>query len=222
MFNKFLLLSYFIALPALANFNISPISISLSVGEKSGSYTLENLSQRKAAYQIQAVTREIFSNGEENLKETKLIRIFPSKIILSPGQKKRFKVIYLGKKNIAKEQSFRVLFNSLDLDVSDSLKTTGVITKYNFATTFYVTPKDAEADLNTHIVKKNNRYQLQLKNLGSKHIILRNWKLDLVNNQAKQRYSGDLPDVNILAGNELYIPLTGISGQYQTANIVIQ
>ncbi|MDP5253140.1 MULTISPECIES: hypothetical protein [unclassified Vibrio] len=222
MFNKFLLLSYFIALPALANFNISPISISLSVGEKSGSYTLENLSQRKAAYQIQAVTREIFSNGEENLQETKLIRVFPSKIILSPGQKKRIKVIYLGKKNIAKEQSFRVLFNSLDLDVSDSLKTTGVITKYNFATTFYVTPKDAEADLNTHIVKKNNRYQLQLKNRGSKHIILRNWKLDLVNNQAKQRYSGDLPDVNILAGNELYIPLTGISGQYQTANIVTQ
>ncbi len=222
MFNKLLLLSYFIALPVLANFNISPISISLSVGEKSGSYTLENLSQRKAAYQIQAVTREIFSNGEENLQETKLIRVFPSKIILSPGQKKRIKVIYLGKKNIAKEQSFRVLFNSLDLDVSDSLKTTGVITKYNFATTFYVTPKDAEADLNTHIVKKNNRYQLQLKNLGSKHIILRNWKLDLVNNQAKQRYSGDLPDVNILAGNELYIPLTGISGQYQTANIVTQ
>lgn len=222
MFNKLLLLSYFIALPVLANFNISPLSISLSVGEKSGSYTLENLSQRKAAYQIKAVTREILSNGEEDLQATKLIRVFPSKIILSPGQKKRIKVIYLGKKNIAKEQSFRVLFNSLDLDVSDSQKKTGVITKYNFATTFYVTPKDAEADLNTHIVKKNNRYQLQLKNSGSKHIILRNWKLDLVNNQVKQRYSGDLPDVNILAGNELYIPLTGISGQYQAANIVIQ
>lgn len=223
MLNKLLIFGYFFTLPALANFNISPLSISLTVGEKSGSYTLENLSQRKAAYEIYPVTREILNNGEEKLQTTKLIRIFPSKIILDSGQKKRIKVLYLGKRNIDKEQSFRVLFNSLDLDIDDQEgEAAQVRTKFNFATTFYITPKDASADLNSHVVKKNNRYQLQLKNSGNKHIILRNWKVELVNGQSKHTYSGELPDVNVLAGNELYIPLSGLSGQYQAANIITQ
>ncbi len=139
-----------------ANFNISPLSQSINTKQKSASYTLENLTNQKAAYSIEVSTRTLNSAGEEIRDKTKEIRVFPSKIILEPNQKKRIKVIYLGQRNIVQEKAFRVVFMQLDRDVSES-EQRGLNAKFNFHTAFYVTPKDAEPDLNSTISQSDSR-----------------------------------------------------------------
>lgn len=209
------------ACPVLANFNISPLTVSLGVKEKSASFTLENLSSERAAYEIVATTRRIAIDGEEQREATKLLRAFPSKIILESGQKKRIKVVYLGKRNLTSEQAFRVLFQSLDIDVSKQQEQS-VKTKYNFATALYVTPDEAKAKLISTLVEQGQGYILQLKNAGNKHIVLTDWKLELSSQQGSTQYEGTLPDINVLADSEVHIPLNRVQGRYDQAQVLLQ
>ncbi|MBA5760813.1 fimbria/pilus periplasmic chaperone [Vibrio sp. 404] len=202
-----------------ANFNISPLSQTISTKQKSASYTLENLTDRKAAYVVKVATRTINSMGEELREETKEIRVFPSKIILEPQQKKRIKVIYLGKRNIEQEKAFRVVFMQLDRDVTESEKSE-LNAKFNFHTAFYVTPKNAEARLNANLTQGNEGPQLALANRGNKHIILQDWKLKLTSGEQSVIYDQPLPDINMLANSKVFIPLSSKANSYDLAEIV--
>ena len=205
---------------AQANFNISPLSQSITVKEKSASYTLENLTDRKAAYQIHVAKRLLDPAGEEVREPTKELRVFPSKIILEPNQKKRIKVIYLGKKNISLEKSFRVVFMQLDRNVSEN-DDEGINAKFNFHTAFYVTPKDAQANIQATIQNSGKEAQLALKNLGNKHVILQDWQLKLSSDQSSVIYDQPLPDINMLADTQIFLPLTRIGKQYHRAEVIL-
>jgi len=202
-----------------ANFNISPLSQSISTKQKSASYTLENLTTRKAAYAVKVSTRTLNSAGEEIREETKEIRVFPSKIILEPQQKKRIKVIYLGKRNIAQEKAFRVVFMQLDRDVTES-EQQALNAKFNFHTAFYVTPKNATANLDANLTQGSKGPQLALSNRGNKHIILQDWKLRLTSGEQSIIYEQPLPDVNMLANSKIYIPLSNQAKSFDLAEVV--
>lgn len=203
-----------------ANFNISPLSQSISTKQKSASYTLENLTNQKAAYEILASTREINSAGEETRHPTKEIRVFPSKIILEPQQKKRIKVIYLGKRNISREKAFRVVFMQLDRDVTEN-EQQALNSKFNFHTAFYVTPKNATSDLKSTLSENSQGTQLALSNLGSKHIILQDWQLKLTSGEQSIMYDQPLPDINMLANSKVFIPLSDKVKSYDLAEVIL-
>lgn len=203
-----------------ANFNISPLSQSIAVKEKSASYTLENLTDRKAAYQIHVAKRLLDPSGEELREPTKELRVFPSKIILEPNQKKRIKVIYLGKKKLVLEKSFRVVFMQLDRNVTEN-DDEGINAKFNFHTAFYVTPKNAQADIQATIENDGKGMILALKNQGNKHMILQDWQLKLSSDQSSVIYDQPLPDINLLADTQIFLPLTRIGRQYHQAEIIL-
>ncbi len=213
-----LLTSWFSCL-AYANFNISPLSQGIESTQKSASYTLENMTTKKAAYEIEVFSRSVERNGKEVRATTKELRVFPSKIILEPKQKKRIKVIYLGKKNITQEKAYRVVFKQSDRNVSESDQ--GALNaKFNFHTAFYVTPKGAEADVITVLSSSTNGKQLSLSNQGNKHIILQDWQLKLQRDNQETIYGHPLPDINLLANSEIVIPLSNQASAYQTAEIL--
>ncbi|RJX75308.1 molecular chaperone [Vibrio sinensis] len=204
---------------AQANFNISPLSQSISIKDKSASYTLENLTNKKAAYEIKVASRILDQNGKELRDETKEIRVFPSKVILEPQQKKRIKVIYLGKKGITQEKAFRVVFMQLDRDVTEQDQQT-FNAKFNFHTAFYVTPVGAKSDLTAQITHENTKAQLTLVNQGNKHVILQDWNLKLATDSESQMYQHKLPDINMLASSRVIIPLEGVNTRFSQVDIV--
>ncbi|WP_194435792.1 fimbrial biogenesis chaperone [Vibrio fluminensis] len=204
---------------AYANFNISPLSQSIDVKKKSASFTLENMTNQKAAYEVQAYARNLDSDGEEVRTKTKEIRVFPSKIILEPKQKKRIKVLYLGKKSIGKEKAYRIVFMQTDRNVSED-DPQGLNAKFNFHTAFYVTPKDAQARLTSNLEQYGKNTYLSLSNTGSKHAILQDWQLKLSSGAQSAVYESPLPDVNMLADTQIRIPLSQQAHKYQTAEII--
>jgi len=191
----------------------------MDIKKKSASYTLENLTSSSAAYKVTVVQRDLDKNGEELRIPTKELRIFPSKIILKPQEKKRVKVMYLGKRDISIEKSYRVIFTQLDRDVSEE-QDQGIQSKFNFNTAFYVTPKEAKADLNPSVLERKGNKYLSLNNRGNRHIILQDWKLLLTEQDKDNVYPGELPSINILAGKEVLLPLNETVAANQDVEII--
>ncbi|OBT22174.1 hypothetical protein A9266_08730 [Vibrio tasmaniensis] len=214
-----IILLIFFTQTSYANFKISPLSQSMNIKTKSASYTLENLTSISAAYKVTVVQRDLSNNGKEIRIPTKELRVFPSKIILKPLEKKRVKVLYLGKRDISIEKSYRIIFTQLDRDVSED-ESEGVQSKFNFNTAFYVAPKDAKADLVSSILDQKGSRYLSLSNQGSRHIILQDWKLQLTSQGKDNIYSGKLPNINILAGKEVLLPLNKTVATNQDVEIL--
>ncbi|NQZ91393.1 MAG: hypothetical protein HRT97_03505 [Moritella sp.] len=192
---------------AWANFSISPMNQYISPKHKTVSYTLQNLSNKKAAYKITALIRHLLPDGTEQRKMTKELRVFPSKIILEPGQKKRIKVLYLGSRQLRTEKAYRVIFKQTGLDVSEQ-KDLGPQIKYEFVTALYVTPKKAAAEIKTNVKNQGQYLELVLHNSGNKHHILQDWQLKLFNSAGKsQLYTAELPAINLLANTKITLKL---------------
>lgn len=190
-----------------ANFSISPMNQELSPKEKTVSYTLENLSTETTGYEIKVTTRSINKDGSELREKTKELRVFPSKVILKAGQKKRIKAMYLGNRNIKNEKAFRVIFSQSDLKVTEE-NDSGLNTKYEFITALYVTPEKAEAKIKQEVITENGKTWLALNNIGSKHQVLKSWTLSLVDNNGNEtNYDKKLPDMNLLSSAKVLLEL---------------
>lgn len=197
---------------AWANFSISPMSQEITPKQKTVSYTLKNLTSQKAAYEITVLTRELLLDGKEKNEETKELRVFPSKLILAAGQKKRIKVLYLGARQRKMEKSYRVIFKQTDLDVSKQ-QVQGAKIKYEFVTALYVVPNKAASMVENEIKDKGKYLQLVLHNSGNKHQILQDWKLKLFNAAGEsQLYTAKLPAINLLANSQISLELAAETG----------
>lgn len=194
-----LIISSLFSISALANVMITPLSMDIDIKKPVSSYTIENKSGEQQTYLVKTYYRTMDLNGKEVNEETKELRIFPSKIILNPQQSKRIKVMYLGKKALQAEQSYRVIFEPITVGEQE-----GVKFNYKFVTSVYVTPEKAEHN----IVAKIEAGKVYIQNLGNKHTVLSNW--GLVFNQGlsgEVTYKDALPTINMLAKSNLVLPI---------------
>ncbi|CAM2781110.1 fimbria/pilus periplasmic chaperone [Vibrio mytili] len=186
-----------------ANFVVSPTQVETSVKTKVVSYTIENRTDVRAAYDIQVFERQLLPSGEEVLLDTKDLRAFPSKVIVEAGKKKRIKVMYLGKRDISSEKPYRVNFIQDDKDVSQE-QSNNLNVRFEFFTSLYIQPKNISSKLETEVVKKNGQWLLYLQNTGTKHHILNDWKLALGGSDSN---TVSMPAVNVLANTHVYLPI---------------
>ncbi|WP_027695577.1 fimbria/pilus periplasmic chaperone [Vibrio litoralis] len=194
----FIITSLF-SISALANVMITPLSMDIDIKKPVSSYTIENKSGEQQTYLVKTYYRTMDSTGNEVNEDTKELRIFPSKIILNPQQSKRIKVMYLGKKALQDERSYRVIFEPITVGEQE-----GVKFNYKFVTSVYVTPEKAEHN----IVAKMDAGKVSIQNLGNKHTVLSNW--GLVFNQGSSgevTYKDALPTINMLAKSNLVLPI---------------
>lgn len=178
---------------------IAPLSMDMDIKKPISSYTIENKSDEQQTYLVKTYYRTMDSTGKEINEETKELRIFPGKIILKPEQSKRIKVMYLGKKALQDERSYRVVFEPITVGEQE-----GVKFNYKFVTSVYVAPNKAEHN----IVAKMDAGKVSIQNLGNKHGILSNW--GLVFNQGlsgEVTYKDSLPTINMLAKSNIVLPL---------------
>lgn len=194
-----LIISSLFSISALANVMITPLSMDIDIKKPVSSYTIENKSGEQQTYLVKTYYRTMDSIGNEVNEDTKELRIFPSKIILNPQQSKRIKVMYLGKKALQDERSYRVIFEPITVGEQE-----GVKFNYKFVTSVYVTPEKAEHN----IVAKMDAGKVSIQNLGNKHTVLSNW--GLVFNQGSSgevTYKDALPTINMLAKSNLVLPI---------------
>lgn len=178
---------------------ITPLSMDIDIKKPVSSYTIENKSGEQQTYLVKTYYRTMDSTGNEVNEETKELRIFPSKIILNPQQAKRIKVMYLGKKALQNERSYRVIFEPIIVGEQEGMKF-----NYRFVTSVYVTPEKAEHN----IVATMDAGKVSIQNLGNKHTVLSNW--GLVFNQGSSgevTYKETLPTINMLAKSNLVLPI---------------
>lgn len=166
-----LFLSFF-----LFGFTFNPMSQSLRLeeGKKSAQFMLVNNSSENMAIDLSVKSRQMNEKGEETLKETDELSIFPPQLIIPAQEKRTIRVNWNGPKDIKVEKAFRVIAEQLPLKVDEKTKKqSGIQMLMKYMAAFYVTPKEAESNLkieSTQLDGKN--LSIVIENKGNKHQIL--------------------------------------------------
>lgn len=209
-FLAFILL--FQTIPAQA-FRLSPMVVEFApTGTKATqTFLLENTEKERVAIQLEATTRAMDINGKEQRGETKDFLIFPEQLSLDAGERRNVRVTYVGKQNLEKEFPFRLIASQLPVDFkkSEANKAASVNLHFllQYVASIYVGPDSAKPKLEVAqlvAAKRAGELELVLKNSGTKHRLLNDIQVILVNKKTKwkldQEQMKKISSENILPG----------------------
>jgi fimbrial chaperone protein len=201
-------LLFILILPLLYSFSFSPMSqsIDLSQSRKGAQFLIENPSNSSIAVELTVKERDMDENGEETLRDTKDITVFPPQIIVPAKEKRTIRVSYLAKDIPSGEKNYRVIAEQLPLNVDEKRKErVGVEMLMRFVAALYATPTDAKSDIKLESYSADGKtLTLVIHNSGNKHQLMSNPVLRFTHNGDKQElkakelqgFSGE----NVLAG----------------------
>lgn len=217
----FFLSCVFYSATALGSFDFSPISLSLGTTGflAVGNFTVKNTSDRKVPIQIYIVSRDPDINGKEVYNETPeiddLFQIYPSQVVLNPGEKRSVRVTWTGGGALKKEMSYRIISEELPFEVDEPNKTyskpvANVKIASKYIGSLYVTPTGSQPTL---VAKAQPSHEekpqllLEIENQGTAHQVIQKSSLKLTSAATKTTVdiSGTVLDnllynQNVLAG----------------------
>ena len=170
---------------------IDKFSHTVYAGQKSYTINIKNdKSLKPVAYKATVFSRSYTEDGEEVLKETNLVRIFPKTVVIGYNKTKGVRI------NVEKvvpepvEKSFRIYFKELKERNKDK---SGVEFETDYSPVFYVKDKkEDEGSLLYQRVVKDGKVFLKITNNTNSHIYF---------NPSK-----DFAFRNILAKSSVFIP----------------
>lgn len=196
-------------------FKFSPMSQSLFLGDskKAAQFTVENDTQESMAIELTVKERIVQEDGTESLPPTTVLKIFPPQIIIPPKEKRTVRVTWNGDKELPMEKSFRVIAEQLPLNVDKKKKQTGIQMLMRYMAAFYVTPDNAEPNIKATIEKSTqDTMSLRLRNIGKRHQIIANPKINFKKGDLKWKFSDtdlkSLQGENVLAGSTRVFTIT--------------
>lgn len=137
--------------PAAA-LTFTPIEMDFSPSGRGATQTfrLANNDAEPAAVEITVKSRAMARNGEDVLGEADdQFSIFPTQVVLQPGQVQSVRAQYIGDAAIEHEKAFRLIAEQLPVDVGQAPQTGGrmrLLVKY--VASVYVLPRNAKPSLN--------------------------------------------------------------------------
>ncbi len=149
------------------------------------SFSVINQSNKDhAAVQITIADRIIDEYGKETAVEnTTDFMVYPSQIILKPGETQTVRVSWTGRPDIEQEQAYRIIAEQLPIDLQEreSDGKGAIKIMMRFVAGLYVTPKNARPEIELLSVEGDDEKRLHLvfSNKGSRHEYLRNLSLKL-------------------------------------------
>lgn len=187
--------------PMVANFTVD--------GEGSSKiFRVENEGKEKIAVKMQAFVRHIDDKGKESLVESRDFKIYPEQMTLEPSDSRAIRVVYLGLKDIEKENSYRIVASQLPVNFKEEVKKNGIKFLFQFVASAYVTSDKYYPKIVVESITRTDADTLRVKiiNKGQKHALLKNVKIELKDNEGKILKLG--PEVlknwdseNLLSGN---------------------
>lgn len=169
--------------PAAA-LTFTPIEMDFSPSGRGATQTfrLANNDAEAAAVEITVKSRAMARNGEDILGEAEdQFSIFPTQVVLQPGQVQSVRAQYIGDAAIEHEKAFRLIAEQLPVDVGQAPQTGGrmrLLVKY--VASLYVLPRNAKPALSVtdaSLVREadGQRWlEVTLRNGGSSRKILKN------------------------------------------------
>ena len=174
-------------------FNLTPLSQSILMGKNSNTviYQIQNKNKEPIAIEASLKQRVMDDSGKEELPSVKEgeFLIYPTQIILKPGEKRGIKVQYLGTGPLNNEKAYRLLVEQLPVDFK-KVKKTGVKLLLRYLAALYVTKEE----FSSKVVVKSMRTVgkdliLELSNNGKKHQVLKNLELIFYGTNLKKKIS---------------------------------
>ena len=215
-----LFLGLFWSLSASA-FTVTPMSVTF---EPSGpgatqSFQVSNTTADAIAVEVSLATRSMDLNGKETQTQPpeleKLFLIFPSQLVLKPGEKRAVRVSYVGSA-LKTEIAYRLIFEQLPVATEKKEKTNGALIKMllKYVAAIYVLPPEAKPNLHLKSSarvpgKKGQPDQIELvfENTGAAHRVLSGLRLRIVTTEPEPKTLTLEPDSlpmlegqNVLAG----------------------
>lgn len=203
----------------LGAFSLDPIILSLSPQGpgSTGVFTLTNPGNRPVAVELRVWRREVNEEGQETrLPAEGLFSLFPSQVLLEPGQRRSVRVRWTGPGDLSQEQAFRLEAEQLPVDFSGAGPTGSgrIDILFRYMAALYVTPPQAAPQIEAQRVPAEGGAgaRLVLTNSGGRHQLLKGLKLRVLGPEGQEFQIGpeELPglaDENLLAGSRRSIPV---------------
>lgn len=166
--------------------SFTPIEVDFSPSGRAATqvFRLENTTPEPTAVEVSMKTRKMERNGEDTLGDADdQFNIFPSQVVLQPGQVQTIRVQYTGPATIDVERPFRLIAEQLPIDVGQAPQNGGrmrLLVKY--VASAYVVPANVKAVLSVQSVQEVSDSQgkwldVTVQNEGGARKVLRDAKL---------------------------------------------
>jgi P pilus assembly chaperone PapD len=134
--------------------NVEPLSMEFAPAgrESIRSFRVSNSQSEMIAVRIRVTTRELLPSGEESRNPADdSFLIFPSRLVLEPGQVQAVRVQWRGSAQLAREAAYRIIFEQVPVeDVAGEPDRGGGVSvafMYRYVGAMYVTPPEATPDV---------------------------------------------------------------------------
>jgi fimbrial chaperone protein len=215
---RFLTLLLVVA-PAVGAFELQPMSATIDPASPSPTVTFDviNTTDAAVAVQMRATTRRIDRDGTEfNEDASDQLQVFPTQLILRPGQRQTVRVRWIGAGVPREELPFRVVAEQLPINLSrEEENASGVRMMLRYRATLYVRPNGAVPDLRVGALgldETGERVQLTIENRGTAHQLLSDGLLVLNGGEGRRELRMDeieaLAAVNMLPGSVRRVSLS--------------
>lgn len=205
--------------PNLSAFGLKPLFASLSPTGVGAEYVFRvtNTSDKPIAVQFSTTTREQKVDGTETQKAADdAFMIYPPQAVIGANKTQKVRVQWLGEQNPTKELAYRFIAEQVPVNLSKK-KNSGVQMVMTVVGSIYITPKGIQPKLSINNLRRSgNKLIFSIQNLGTKHALLDNLKIDLSNQGQKVQLSGkqlaEIEGKNILAGAQRELSITYPAG----------
>jgi len=146
-------------------------------------FRLENTTPEPVAVEISMKSRLMKLNGEDDLQDAEdQFNVFPSQVVMQPGQVQSVRVQYIGPAALDRERAFRLIAEQLPIDVGQAPSNGGrmrLLVKY--VASVYVLPSNLKAILSvTKLEVVDGKWlAITMQNQGKTRKILKNITLDI-------------------------------------------
>jgi fimbrial chaperone protein len=146
-------------------------------------FRLENTTPEPVAVEISMKSRLMKLNGEDDLQDAEdQFNVFPSQVVMQPGQVQSVRVQYIGPAALDRERPFRLIAEQLPIDVGQAPSNGGrmrLLVKY--VASVYVLPSNLKAILSvTKLEVVDGKWlAITMQNQGKTRKILKNISLDI-------------------------------------------
>lgn len=189
-------------------FKLSPMSVELSDRGKKAtkSFRVINTGKKKVKVEAEVLTRKIDLNNKETREDTSDFKLFPPMLEVDPGKSRVIRISYIGQK-VDSEKAYRLVVRQIPDPQKKKEEGAQIDFLFEYVASVYITPKGAKPDIVVEkSLKVSDQIEINFKNRGDKHVLLRRYKIELkqdklksiVNFQSK-RYE-KIGSQNILAG----------------------
>jgi fimbrial chaperone protein len=146
-------------------------------------FRLENTTPDPVAVEVSMKSRAMKLGGEDDLQDADdQFNIFPSQVVMQPGQVQSIRVQYIGSANLDREKAFRLIAEQLPIDVGQAPTNGGrmrLLVKY--VASVYVLPSKLKAVLSVSKldVLEGKWLVITMQNRGKTRKILKDITIDI-------------------------------------------